>query len=322
MVGDMASEVAHEALLREWPRLREWLQEDREGRKLGRNVAEAAAEWQRLGKDPEARYRGARLGATLDWSRTHQAELNPLEREFVAAGQAHHDAALRRSKRRNRVLAALVAFTLLAGTLAFLQRSTAQHQALVSKANSLAAEATARAPTQLDLALLLAVEGHRMNDSVATKASLLINEAKTGIVCPTLGKQGLDFLGFHLHKVESWRWKGRFYLQRWPSHKAMTSIRAKIKAATDRANVGKSLDVVVKDLNRTLAAWGNHYRRGNSARKFAIIDSYVHERLAILMSHKHGLTGGNWGRRYNPAWLKRLGVHRLSGTVRYATAHA
>jgi hypothetical protein len=151
---------------------------------------------------------------------------------------------------------------------------------------------------------------------------LQLNETKTGIVCLTQGKQGLDFLGFHLHKMESWKWKGRFYLQRWPSQKAMASIRGKIRAATDRANVGKSLETVVKDLNRTLKGWGNHFRYGNSARKFAIIDSYVHQRLARLMSRKHGHSGINWTRRYNGAWFKRLGVHRLSGTVRYAPAHA
>ena len=102
----------------------------------------------------------------------------------------------------------------------------------------------------------------------------------------------------------------------------MASIRGKIKAATDRTTVGKSLEIVVEDLNRTLAAWGNHFRYGNSARKFSAIDSYVHQRLAILASRKHGRPGINWRRRYNSAWLKRLGVHRLSGTVRYAPAHA
>jgi hypothetical protein len=86
--------------------------------------------------------------------------------------------------------------------------------------------------------------------------------------------------------------------------------------------VGKSLETVVKDLNRTLKGWGNHFRYGNSARKFAIIDSYVHPRLAILMSRKHGLQGRNWASRYNTAWFQRMGVHRLSGTVRYGSAHA
>lgn len=167
-----------------------------------------------------------------------------------------------------------------------------------------------------------AEEARRRTGEMLRPLGLRLNEAKTGIVCLTRGKQGLDFLGFHLHKVASWKWKGRFYLQRWPSQKAMASIRGKIKAATDRVNVGKSLETVVKDLNRTLKGWGNHFRYGNSARKFAIVDSYVHQRLAILASRKHGLQGRNWASRYNTAWFRRLGVHRLSGTVRYGSAHA
>lgn len=167
-----------------------------------------------------------------------------------------------------------------------------------------------------------AEEARRRTAAMFRPLGLQLNEAKTGIVCLTRGRQGLDFLGFHLHKVESWRWRGHFYLHRWPSRKAMASIRAKIKAATDRTNVGTALNEVVKALNRTLAAWGNHYCRGNSARKFTIVDRYVHERLAILTSRKHGRRGRNWAGRYNTAWFNRLGVHRLSGTVRYAPAHA
>jgi RNA-directed DNA polymerase len=63
-------------------------------------------------------------------------------------------------------------------------------------------------------------------------------------------------------------------------------------------------------------------RHGNSARKFAQIDSYVHQRLAIFASVKHGLHGRNWQRRFTWAWLKALGVYRLSGRVRSGAAHA
>lgn len=66
----------------------------------------------------------------------------------------------------------------------------------------------------------------------------------------------------------------------------------------------------------------NYFRYGNSARKFTTIDGYVHERLVIFMSRKHGRSGRNWVRHYHLACLKHLGVHRLSGTVRYGTAHA
>jgi group II intron maturase len=78
----------------------------------------------------------------------------------------------------------------------------------------------------------------------------------------------------------------------------------------------------VDRLNPVLRGWGNYFRHGNSARKFAQIDSYVHERLAILACNKHGLSGRKWVSRFDGAWFARLGVHTLQGTINYGTAHA
>jgi hypothetical protein len=63
-------------------------------------------------------------------------------------------------------------------------------------------------------------------------------------------------------------------------------------------------------------------RYGNPTRKFVVIDAYVHERLAILASDKHGLKGRNWGRRFNGDWFRSLKVYRLTGTARWGTPHA
>jgi hypothetical protein len=151
---------------------------------------------------------------------------------------------------------------------------------------------------------------------------LQLNPEKTSIVDLTRGAEGFDFLGFHLRKVECWKRKGRWYLQRWPSARAMSSIRAKVRAGTSRRLVGIEMTTVVEYLNPVLRGWGNYFRHGNSARKFSQIDSYVHERLAILASDNHGRRGRNWASHYNGAWLRRLNVHTLTGTVRYGAAHA
>ena len=82
------------------------------------------------------------------------------------------------------------------------------------------------------------------------------------------------------------------------------------------------LETVVKRLNLVLRGWGNYFRVGNSARKFTQIDSYVHERLAILASNKHRRSGRNWTTRFNGEWRRRLGVYALDGTVSYRAAHA
>ena len=61
-------EFAHEALLREWPRLRDWIEEDREDLRVHRSLSSAAQEWLRLGRDEGALYRGARLAEARGWA--------------------------------------------------------------------------------------------------------------------------------------------------------------------------------------------------------------------------------------------------------------
>ena len=75
-VSEGEVEVAHEALLREWPRLRGWLEEDAEGRRLHRHLRAAASEWDAGGRDRGELYRGARLAAARDWAADHDPELD------------------------------------------------------------------------------------------------------------------------------------------------------------------------------------------------------------------------------------------------------
>ena len=75
-------------LLREWPRLRTWLEEDADGRRLHLHLMHAARGWQSAGRDPAELYRGARLASALDWTERHEPELDGLERAFVAASRA------------------------------------------------------------------------------------------------------------------------------------------------------------------------------------------------------------------------------------------
>lgn len=167
-----------------------------------------------------------------------------------------------------------------------------------------------------------AAEAQRGAAAVLAGLGLTLSPEKTRIVELTRGKEGFDFLGFHLRKVESWKWRGKFYLQRWPSAKAMNSIRTKIRALTARRYTEMPIARVVDRLNPVLRGWGNYFRAGNSARKFHQIDSYVHERLAILACNKHQLSGRKWDSRFNGEWFRRLGVHTLHGSINYGNAHA
>jgi WD40 repeat protein/class 3 adenylate cyclase/energy-coupling factor transporter ATP-binding protein EcfA2 len=179
-VGEGTVEVAHEALIRHWPTLRAWLDEDREGRLAHRRLTEAAHEWEALGKDPGALYRGARLAAATEWADLHDDELNELEREYLDAAREAELSDVEATKRRNRrlrmLVAALAVFlvaALAAGVFALVQRSTAQHQARVAQAGRLAAQSRMVAAEHPDLALLLALEAGRLDDSIDTRGALL-----------------------------------------------------------------------------------------------------------------------------------------------------
>jgi RNA-directed DNA polymerase len=151
---------------------------------------------------------------------------------------------------------------------------------------------------------------------------LRLHPEKTRIVHLARGAEGFDFLGFQHRMRESWRYQGRWYLQQWPGSRAMASIRGQIRERTDRSRARLPLEDVVADLNPVLRGWGEYFRCGNSAAQFSVIDAYVNERLALLASDKHGLTGRNWVTRFNYKWVNSLRVHRLTGTIRPTTAYA
>ena len=79
------AEVAHEALIREWPALREWLSQDRESLRLHRHLTEFAQEWELLERDEGALYRGSRLAQAREWTVLHPNALNAREKDFLEA---------------------------------------------------------------------------------------------------------------------------------------------------------------------------------------------------------------------------------------------
>ena len=101
-IGAGTVEVAHEALIREWPTLRQWLSDDRDGLRIHRHLSLAAQEWDASGRQASELYRGARLGQALEWSAATPRALNALEREFLdaSASEANREAAERDARQR------------------------------------------------------------------------------------------------------------------------------------------------------------------------------------------------------------------------------
>jgi group II intron reverse transcriptase/maturase len=158
--------------------------------------------------------------------------------------------------------------------------------------------------------------------AILAPLGLHLHPDKTRIVSLAHGRDGFDFLGFHHRMRKSWKRQGRYFLNKWPSARAMASIRAKVRQRTDRRYASTDVGDVVGSLNPVLRGWGNYFRHGNSTRKFHAVDMYVAQRMARLASIKHGLRGINWTQRFNYDWFQTLGVHRLTGTVGQRGAHA
>ena len=167
-----------------------------------------------------------------------------------------------------------------------------------------------------------AEEARELVAAVLDMLGLRLHPEKTRVAHLARGAEGFDFLGFHHRMRESWKWRGRWYLQKWPSQRAMASIRGKIRDRTARRYARLPLEDTVENVNHVVRGWGNYFRHGNSGEKFSQIDSYVNERLAILASTKHGLTGRNWVTRFNYEWCTKIGVYRLTGTMKPMTAYA
>ena len=97
-------EFAHEALLREWPRLRDWIEEDRDDLRLHRSLSLAEQEWTRLDRDDSALYHGARLAEAQAWAERGDPGPTEPERAFLAAS-TERERRERRSHRRRLAIA-------------------------------------------------------------------------------------------------------------------------------------------------------------------------------------------------------------------------
>ena len=188
------AEVAHEALIREWPALRAWLDEDREGVRLHRRLGDATRLWAAGGHETSDLYRGTRLEAAREWADHNPEALNATERAFLDASlelsdreRADQTQRIRRQARTNRRLGGLLVSTslllvvaLIAGVVAFAQRNQADRQATRARESAIGAEVdriVAELPTILasnrELGALLAVEADRLRPDPTTRSALL-----------------------------------------------------------------------------------------------------------------------------------------------------
>lgn len=195
-------EVAHEALLREWDRLREWLDTSRNDIRLQRLLAAVAAEWREANQDASFLLRGTRLDQFASWAEGTSLALTPDERAFLEASlagrqvrQAEEEARQRReletvqklaeterqAARRLRWLVVGLAVFLFAAIgaawFASNQRKIAQHNAAESQNLALiSGSQAALANGNTDQAIALALQAVRL-DPLSARAQVALGEA-------------------------------------------------------------------------------------------------------------------------------------------------
>jgi len=153
---------------------------------------------------------------------------------------------------------------------------------------------------------------------------LQLHSTKTRLVELGLDKEGFTFLGCYLRIMRS-RFKGRRYLFRWPSPRAMQTIRARIRELTRRRRWAGMSDIreVIAKLNPILRGWGGYFKTGNASGKFNQIDSFVRRRLHKLLACRSQRGWRPGGRPFDAReWpqqrlVKDHGLHQLLGTIRY-----
>ncbi|WP_166791661.1 BTAD domain-containing putative transcriptional regulator [Cryobacterium frigoriphilum] len=178
-------QLSHEALAREWPRLKEWLADDVEGQRIMRHLGSAAAAWDVMGRPDSELYRGGRLTAAEHWRDAVVPALTAVERDFLDASAAHETAGLaaaqnqlrteRRMVRRlswvSVAAAALAICAVTASLVAGFQANLAGERATVAEARRVAGLALEE--PDFDRALLLAVEAIHIWDDSDTRGNLV-----------------------------------------------------------------------------------------------------------------------------------------------------
>jgi DNA-binding SARP family transcriptional activator len=210
-------EVAHEALLTAWGRLRGWINEGREDLRMHRRLSDAANEWERSGAEPSFLLTGSRLDQFDSWASTTRLAFGPSERGYLVASVTRREmersaeatrgererALERRSVKRLRALVALfAAAVVLAGTLTAIavnRNSEAQRASRLATARELTSAATANLERDRQLALLLALEaaGTRVDGAIVPEAEELLRRAAPAISIDAAGFIGSGISSFN-----------------------------------------------------------------------------------------------------------------------------
>lgn len=171
-VGDGAIELAHESLLREWPRLRRWIEDDREDLRIRRALTLAAREWVRLGRTSDNLYRGTVLAIAREWRARRQPVLSEAERSFLEAGAVQEDRERIARRRRLRAAGAGIGAVLVAVVAAAVVIVQQNHEGSRGTSRDLANQSALVLPYDPSLALGVALWAREEWDTGEARAAV------------------------------------------------------------------------------------------------------------------------------------------------------
>src|SRR5580704_1801605 len=180
ILGDSTAEIAHDALLQAWPRLRGWLEEDQSSLILYRQLAEDTARWRQDGKDSSRLYRGVQLAAAREAARVWAADpgrypaLPAAEAGFLrASGRASTRGRWGRRTLAGALVLVLLAALVEAGLAVRSARDDASRQRTEATSARLAGQGTTMGATGPVTASLLAAAAWRIAPTAQARYSLL-----------------------------------------------------------------------------------------------------------------------------------------------------
>ncbi|MFE1664514.1 BTAD domain-containing putative transcriptional regulator [Microbacterium sp. P02] len=197
--------LTHEAIAQAWPRLDRWLQDNADGDRMLRDLQASTARWVESARSDDEVARGARLHAYLAWRQSARPDLTAAERDFLDAGSAREQDAVRvltdraaRDRRRVRSLrwalggaAALLIVALVSGGMALVRGSDALAAERDARTTAVAASARSLVETDRDVGALLAAELYRRDpDDPRARAALM-----DVLGAPTLPTTKISFAG-------------------------------------------------------------------------------------------------------------------------------
>ncbi|MFF7791787.1 helix-turn-helix domain-containing protein [Streptomyces sp. NPDC007991] len=175
-------DLAHEALLTAWPRLRGWIEQDRERLRAHRKLTEAARAWEELGRDPGALYRGSRLATAQEHfsSPGCPEDLTGLEKDFLTASTTAREREQRSATRTTRRLRRLrvgwslmLALACVAGAIAWQQSESEKRERLQAEARRVAALAESLRATDPVTAMRLSIASWTLADLPESRSALM-----------------------------------------------------------------------------------------------------------------------------------------------------